>query len=181
MFSSSKKVNEQQLVNEVKGLLGKHVMKHSRQAEALSNSNSSLFMMYVYIYIYIAQQEIWDKCGLLKGLSAGNLLINSLIRDVAKGANPQDADATEKQQRKIYEKVSDRLHKANASKGNNDFDIDTVAHEAMMLVAEKITGKNFSQLQSEGFDGLGKFLVVTKHCIDFDREVSKLLSKRVLV
>ncbi len=182
MFSSTKRVNEHQLIAEVKQLLGKYVTKHSKQTESISDSTASLFMPYVYIYTYIAQREIWDNCGMLKGLSAGNLLIDTLIADVAKGAsNDDDSKTVEKQQRDIYEKISSRLHKANASDGDNEFSITLVANEAMTVVAEKASGKRSSDLGAEGFNDMSRFLIVTKQCSDFDTDISKLLSKRELV
>jgi hypothetical protein len=182
MFSSTKRVNEQQLISEVKQLLGKHVTKDSQRAESITGAANSLFMLYVYFYIYIAQRQIWDNCGLLKGLSAGNLLIASLIADVAKGAsNDADSKIVEKQQRDIYETISNRLHKANATDGDDEFSINLVATEAMSVVAEKVTGKKISELQQGGFDAISKFLIVTKQCSDFDKDVAKLLSKRELV
>jgi len=60
------------------------------------------------------------------------------------------------------------------------FKIKLVATEALNLIAEKISGKKITQLRSEGFDGFSKFLIISKHCLQFDKEVSKLLSKRTL-
>jgi len=85
-----------------------------------------------------------------------------------------------KNQREKYENLSNKLHKANSSRGDDVFKIKLVATEALNLIAEKISGKKITQLRSEGFDGFSKFLIISKHCLQFDKEVSKLLSKRTL-
>lgn len=186
MFSSTKRISEQQLIDEVKHLLGKRVVKHSRATEAVISDGRSLFLTYTWIYTFIASKEITISLG----PSASSIVIsgnfeNSLIEDASRsGASTKEIEALRAKHEEVYGSIASRFNKAiqDEDAHYDPLYMREVSKVAMGIIAEQCTGKTLEALTREnGFDGFSKYLIISKHCNEFYRDVKKLLAKRKLI
>ncbi len=186
MFSSTKKVNEEQLLNEIKSLLEKSVLKHSKVAESsIGEGKDSVFMLYVWMYTYLTTQAMNRHLG----LSTSTMVLQGRLEDMliyeASGGG-QDSESTTKlkaNHKKVYKAVSERFNKAVA-KEEAYYDplyMKVISKVAVSVLAENYTDKSLEDYANEiGTTNFKKLLVVIAQSHEFNNDISKLLSKRTL-
>jgi hypothetical protein len=186
MFSSTKKVSEQQLLNEIKTLLGKSVLKHSKVAESsIGEGKDSVFMLYVWIYTYLATQSMVHHLG----LSTSTIVLQGKLEDMLideASSSGQDSESTTKlkaNHKKVYKAIADRFNKAVA-KEEAYYDplyMKVVSKIAVSVLAENYTDKSLEDYANEiGTTNFKKLLVIIAQSHEFNNDISKLLSKRTL-
>ena len=187
MFSRTKKIDEQQLISEVKEFIGKRAIRDSKAAQLTMNDSTPLFMTYVWIYTYIAGDALGDRFGRIKSstiLLLGNLEDSLIDAASQSGTTDEEIESLQETHRKVYENISQKFRETVAEEEayHEPLYARTVSRVAMDIVTRECTNKSFDDLGKEhGFDGISKFLIVSRHCIIFRRDLGKLLSKRILI
>lgn len=186
MFLSVKKVSEDQLLNEVKALLGKSVVKHSKVVESsIGEGKDSVFMLYVWIYTYLATQAMVHHLGLSARTMVLEGKLEVMLIDEASSSG-QDRDSITKlksNHERVYKAIADRFNKAVA-KEEAYYDplyMKVVSKVAVSILAENYTNKSLEDYANEiGAVNFKKIIVIIAQSYEFNSEINKLLSKRKL-
>lgn len=184
MFSSTKKVSDEQLIDDLVKLLGKYVPSHSQKAEeVLGGSAESLFLFYTWLYTYLSTQAMAHNLGVsTRTLALEGKLEDYLIEYASSSAPKNDEkDKLIVAHKKEYEGIAQNLGDAFMKEAYTAAYIEPVAKAAVVELTRLYTTKPLQEFADEiGGAEFKRFLIVVNQCYEFNAAANKLLSKRVL-